>query len=154
MNPPVLVDTSVWIDHLRSGQSAASDQLALWLGDDPDRVLLNEVVVTELLRGVRADADAEDLLATLDKLAQADPLGRDDWLLSARIYRACRHAGLTIRLPMDCLIAAHAIRLNVSVLAIDRDFEAIATCTPLVLHQPTAQSLRQAQDDRALRQAQ
>ncbi len=36
---------------------------------------------------------------------------------------------------MDCLIAAHAIRLGLAVLAIDREFdrefEAIATCTPL-----------------------
>ena len=81
------------------------------------------------------------LQAALDKLLQAEPMGRSDWLLSARIYRTCRDAGLTIRSPMDCLIASHAIRLNVPVLAIDRDFEAIASCTPLRLHRPKAQWL-------------
>lgn len=138
-NQPVLVDTSVWIDHLRGRQSAAASELAGWLHDDPDCILVNEVVVTELLRGLSSEADSAQLQAALDKLLQADPMGRSDWLLSARIYRTCRDAGLTIRSPMDCLIASHAIRLNVPVLAIDRDFEAIASCTPLRLHRPKAQ---------------
>ena len=136
---PVLVDTSVWIDHLRGRQNAAASELAGWLHDDADRILVNEVVLTELLRGVGSQADGTQLQAALDKLLQADPMGRSDWLLSARIYRTCRDAGLTIRSPMDCLIASHAIRLNVPVLAIDRDFEAIASCTPLRLHRPKAQ---------------
>ena len=138
-NQPVLVDTSVWIDHLRGRQSAAASELAGWLHDDADRILVNEVVLTELLRGVSSEADGTQLQAALDKLLQADPMERSDWLLSARICRTCRDAGLTIRSPMDCLIASHAIRLNVPVLAIDRDFEAIASCTPLRLHRPKAQ---------------
>ena len=138
-NQPVLVDTSVWIDHLRGRQSAAAAELAGWLNDDPDCILVNEVVITELPRGVSSEADGKQLQAALDKLLQADPMRRSDWLLSARIYRTCRDAGLTIRSPMDCLIAAHAIRLNVPVLAIDRDFEAIASCTPLRLHSQGAQ---------------
>ena len=136
---PVLVDTSVWIDHLRGRHSAAASELAGWLQDDPDRILVNEVVITELLRGVSSEADGTQLQAALGKLLQADPMQRSDWLLSARIYRTCRDAGLTIRSTMDCLIAAHAIRLNVPVLVIDRDFEAIASCTPLRLHSPQAQ---------------
>ena len=139
MNFAVLVDTSVWIDHLRNRQNTAVAELAEWLIDEPDRILVNEVVVTELLRGVRSETAAAELCAALDNLVQADPIRRDDWLLSARIYRSCREAGLTIRSPMDCLIAAHAIRLQVPVLAIDRDFEAIASCTPLRLHRSAAQ---------------
>ena len=134
MSPAVLVDTSVWIDHLRDRPGAAVAELSGWLSDDADRILVNDVVTTELLRGVRTESDALQLQGALDKLAQADPITRTDWLLSARVYRTCRSAGLTIRSPMDCLMAAHAIRLGVAVLAIDRDFEAIASCTPLHLH--------------------
>ena len=134
MTAPVLVDTSVWIDHLRDRPGAAVAELAGWLSDDADRILVNEVVTTELLRGVRSDRDAMQLQGALDKLAQADPIRREDWLLSARVYRTCRAAGLTLRSPMDCLMASHALRLQVAVLAIDRDFEAIASCTPLRLH--------------------
>ena len=136
---PVLVDTSVWIDHLRGRHSAPASELAGWLQDDPDRILVNEVVVTELLCGVSSQADSAQLQVALGKLLQADPMQRSDWLLSARIYRTCRDAGLTIRSPMDCLVAAHPIRLQVPVLAIDRAFEAIASCTPLRLHSPQAQ---------------
>ena len=135
----VLVDTSVWIDHLRARRNAPAAELAGWLSDEPDRILVNEVVITELLRRVRNEADAARLQMALDKLLQADPIGRDDWLLSAGVYRLCREAGLTIRSPMDCLIASHAIRLQVPVLASDRDFEAIAACTPLRLYSPVAQ---------------
>lgn len=119
-NQTALVDTSVSIDHLRGRQSAAASTQAGWLQDDPDRILVNEVVVTELLRGVSSEADGTRLQGAFDKLLQADPIGRTDWLLSARIYRTCRAVRLTIKSPMDCLIVADAIRLKVPVLAIDR----------------------------------
>ena len=133
-NQTALVDTSVSIDHLRGRQSAAASTQAGWLQNDPDRILVNEVVVTELLRGVSSEADGARLQGAFDKLLQADPIGRTDWLLSARIYRTCRAARLTIRSPMGCLIVADAIRLKVPALAIDRNFEAIASFTPLRLY--------------------
>jgi predicted nucleic acid-binding protein len=135
----VLVDTSVWINHFRNVPSLPVAELQLWLDEDPDRVLLNEVVVTELLRGVRDEAEAARMRALLEELPQAEPLQRDDWLASADIYRTCRQAGLTIRSPMDCLIAAHAMRLRRPVMAVDRDFDAIASCLPLALHRSLPQ---------------
>jgi hypothetical protein len=138
MNGPVLVDTSVWIDHLRGRPSAAALQLAAWLADDPDRIVVNEVVTTELVRGFNDEAEALELQGALDKLPQADALARADWLQSASLYRRCRRAGLTVRSPMDCLIAAHAIRLNLPLLAIDRDFDTIATQVPLQLFKVVA----------------
>lgn len=139
MSLQVLVDTSVWIDHFHNRPSAPVGALQFWLAEDPDRVLLDEVIVTELLRGARDETDAARLQELLEQLPQADPLQRGDWVVSADIYRRCRRAGLTIRSPMDCLIAAHALRLGRPVLSVDRDFAAIASCVPLVLHRPPAQ---------------
>ena len=139
MTRPVLVDTSVWINHFRNLPSVQVAMLQFWLDEDPDQVLLNEVVVTELLRGARDEAAAHTLRELLEQLPQAEPLQRDDWLASAHIYRLCRKSGLTIRSPMDCLIAAHAMRLRRPVLAMDRDFDAIASCVPLALHRALAQ---------------
>jgi hypothetical protein len=138
MNGAVLVDTSVWIDHLRGRPSVAAAQLAAWLADEPDFIVVNEVVATELARGFNDESEALELLNALDKLPQADPLQRADWLQSASLYRRCRRAGLTVRSPMDCLIAAHALRLQLPLLAIDRDFEAIATQAPLLLFKTAA----------------
>src|SRR5664279_2088803 len=42
------------------------------------------------------------------------------------LYQQCRRKGETVRSPNDCLIAAIAIRVGVSVLHRDRDFDAIA----------------------------
>jgi predicted nucleic acid-binding protein len=137
MTGAVPVETSVWIDHLRGTEGLRSARLATWRADEPDRILVNEVVTTELLQGLRSEADAAELHSALEKLVQAEPLGPGDWLLSARTYRTCRQAGLTIRSPMDCLIAAHSIRLQVPALAVDRNFDAIATCTGLrVIERP------------------
>ncbi len=49
------------------------------------------------------------------------------------MYRACRRQGVTVRSSVDCLIAAVAIRRDIPVLHLDRDFGAIATCTGLQL---------------------
>ena len=55
------------------------------------------------------------------------------WVIpgSATIYRELRQRGLTVRFPIDALIAAVAIRLDVPVLHRDRDFDAVARHTPL-----------------------
>lgn len=134
----MLVDASVWIDHFKNRGSAAALQPAHWLGDDPGRILVDPVVTTELPRGVRDEAATGRLLSMLDKLPQAGGIDCADWLTSARIHRVCRGAGLTIRSPMDCLLAAHALRPGASVLAVDRDFDAIASQLPPALHAPTA----------------
>ncbi len=133
----VLVDSSVWIDHFRNRDTPAAVLLARWLAEEPDRVVVNHIVSCELLRGMRSEAAAATLQAHLDRLPQADAITDADWLASAAIYRRCRGAGLTIRSPMDCLIAAQAMRLKLPLLAIDRDFHAIAALHTLVLHATT-----------------
>jgi len=45
---------------------------------------------------------------------------------AARIYGACRAAGVTIRSSVDCLIARIAIEHDLALLHDDRDFEDIA----------------------------
>ena len=47
------------------------------------------------------------------------------------LYRSGRRAGLTIRSSVDCLIAACALRHNLTVLHCDRDFEFLKEVSPL-----------------------
>ena len=54
-----------------------------------------------------------------------------DWLDAATIYRELRWRGVVVRSPIDTLIAAAAIRLDVPVLHHDRDFGHIARYTSL-----------------------
>ena len=55
-----------------------------------------------------------------------------DYLEAANIYRSLRKRGLTIRSPVDCLIAALAIKHKVSLLHKDSDFALISQQFPLV----------------------
>jgi predicted nucleic acid-binding protein len=59
-----------------------------------------------------------------------------DYEDAAALYRSCRSQGVTVRRLTDCLIAAVAIRSAMPVLHADRDFDLIATCTPLKIEAP------------------
>jgi predicted nucleic acid-binding protein len=59
------------------------------------------------------------------------PLRSEVNLAATDLYRAARRAGITVRSGVDCLIAACAIRNDLEVLHRDRDFDALATVSPL-----------------------
>jgi predicted nucleic acid-binding protein len=50
---------------------------------------------------------------------------------AADLYRRARRAGLTIRSGVDCLIAACAIRHDLTILHHDRDYPALAKVSAL-----------------------
>jgi len=87
----------------------------------------------ELLAGEREEravARIRDMLAHFE-LVPAE--GLVDYNEAASIYRACRRRGEALRSLLDCVIAAVAIRVEASVLHLDRDFDAIARHTTLEL---------------------
>jgi len=59
------------------------------------------------------------------------PLGRLVVDEAVDLYRRARRAGFTVRSGVDCLIAACALRHNLTVLYADRDFPAIAKVSQL-----------------------
>ncbi len=50
------------------------------------------------------------------------------------LYRIARHRGLAIRSSIDCLIAACALRHNLTILHRDRDYPLLAKVSPLREH--------------------
>lgn len=55
----------------------------------------------------------------------------EDYDQAAAIYGLCRSRGETVRVLIDCLIGALAIRADLPVLHCDSDFDALARHTPL-----------------------
>ena len=53
------------------------------------------------------------------------------YLEAASLYRSARRSGLTIRSPVDCLIASCALRHDLGILHYDRDYTSLARITPL-----------------------
>jgi predicted nucleic acid-binding protein len=127
----ILIDTSAWIEYLRATGSAAAVEVRRLLADEAEQVAMCEPVAMEILSGVSDDAT----YAKLERLVNGLPsLGVDnavDFRAAARIYRAARRSGQTIRSINDCLIAALAIRHGARIVHRDADFDVIAAMTTL-----------------------
>ncbi len=79
------------------------------------------IILTEVLQGIREDSEfnrTQDLLGNLVFL----PMQYYVFLRSAEIYRNLRRKGITIRKPVDCMIAAVAIENDIPLLHNDKDF--------------------------------
>jgi predicted nucleic acid-binding protein len=128
----ILVETSAWIDYLRATDSGADRRLReLIAAAGP--IAVTEVVMMEVLAGA-ADEAAAAYLARLLRRSEWLPVdGLADYEAAARLYRACRAGGDTVRGLNDCLIAVVALRHDAAVLTRDRDFALIARHAPLRL---------------------
>jgi len=123
----ILVDTSVWIEHFRRSSRIDLDAVL-----DLDEVVTCLPVVQEVLQGF--DDHGAYTLARGAMLAfpiVESPLSDGVYLLAVDLYRSARRAGLTVRSSVDCLIGACALRNSLTVLHLDRDFDALARISPL-----------------------
>lgn len=83
-------------------------------------------VVQEVLQGFRDEHSYHRArTAMLNFPVVESPLERDVFLEAAGLYRAARQVGVTVRSGVDCLIAACALRHGLTVVHVDRDFDAL-----------------------------
>ena len=125
----ILIDTSAWIDFF---QGVASHEKTL-LKDCLSRrehIFIAGVIVQEILQGIRDDSQYRTIREFLFLFSKIDTQFADH-VDAASIYRDLRKRGATIRSPVDCLIAALAIRHRLFLLHKDRDFTVIARHHPL-----------------------
>lgn len=126
----MIVDSSVWIAHLRGTNSTGARRLASALaGREP--IQMPDIVLLEVLRGARSPRDflrLERAFVTLPRFVPADArqLARN----AALLYARCRWAGFTPRSGNDCLIASCAIEAGLPLLHADQDFRRIARVEP------------------------
>lgn len=127
---PVLVDTSVWIDHLRGNHAAHVAALRALLAR-PRAVATAPPILQEILQGATTPESFAALRArfmAIRCVAPADDVGAA--IESAQLFLECRMRGRTPRSSNDCLIACIAIENGLTLLANDRDFDAIAAVEP------------------------
>ena len=131
----VLVDTSTWVEFLRGTGSAHNR----WIRDAiraGTPLGWTEPILYELTAGARGRRRGEELRALLLRGPLLAVQGMQDWEDAAHLYRSARAKGLTVRSSMDCLIAVVALRTGSRLLAVDRDFDALAQVSGLELAQP------------------
>jgi len=117
----VIVDTTVWIDYLRG---AATEQAA-WLDRELDRqrIGLTDLILCEVLQGVRGDATVARVQRELCKFIVCSTGGSRLAIAAARNYRFLRNQGRTVRKTIDCLIATFCLESGHALLHRDRDFD-------------------------------
>lgn len=117
----VIVDTTVWVDYFRG----ASNPEVEWRDAELDRqrLGLTDLILCEVLLGVRDESAARGVERQSLKLEVFESCGLDLGREAARNYRLLRGRGQTVRKTIDCLIATFCIRGGHSLLHRDRDFD-------------------------------
>ena len=120
----VLVDTTVWIDFFadRSEPHVAAVEKLI---ENEEDLCLCGIILAEVLQGIRSDEDYIKTKDYLDDLVLL-PMQHATFIRAAEVYRSLRKRGVTIRKPVDCMIASVAIEHDIPLLHNDRDFNYMA----------------------------
>lgn len=119
-----LCDTSVWIDYLNGRDTAKTDRLDGLI--EQDSVVVGDLILFELLQGVRGEREHRALLRRLEPFGCVEMLGRHNALRAAENHRSLRALGITIRKAIDLFIGTFCIENDLPLLHNDRDFEPMA----------------------------
>lgn len=130
----MIVDTTVWVDYLQGARNPETDWLHAEL--DRQRLGLTDIILCEVLQGVRDDAVARQVEAALARCEVFETGGVVLAREAARNYRALRSRGHTVRKTIDCLIATFCMQQGHSLLHRDRDFDPFERLLGLLVMHP------------------
>lgn len=116
----ILVDSSVWIAHLRGQQTPAVAKLEAAASREP--LLIGDLILLEVLQGARDEAHAARIERGLRRYALVPLLDADLAPLAARNYRKLRERGITIRKTADIIIGTFCIEHRHTLLHDNRAF--------------------------------
>ena len=116
----ILVDSSVWIDHLNDVPTQPVGRLRALIPTRP--LLVGDLILCKVLQGLRTEAEArrvERILRRFETISLLDP---ELAVQAAANYRFLRRKGITVRKTIDLVIATFCIERGHALLHSDRDF--------------------------------
>ena len=116
----ILVDSSVWIAHLRGHRTSATAKLEAAAGREP--LLIGDLILLEVLQGARDESHAARIERGLRRYVLVPLLDADLAPRAARNHRKLSELGITIRKTADIIIGTFCIERGHSLLHDDRDF--------------------------------
>src|SRR4051794_11582131 len=121
----IVVDSSIWIAHLRGEQAGPVRKLRSIA--EADEILVGDLILLEVLSGARDEAHAARIERDLRHFTIEPML--DDRLAAraAANYRELRRRGSTVRKTIDVIIGTFCLEYGHSLLHDDRDFDPFAT---------------------------
>lgn len=117
----IVVDSSVWIDYLNDIETPSTLVLDRLVDKQP--LIVGDLVMCEVLRGLRTDAQADAVEQILRRYVVVSMASDQLACSAARHYRYLRGKGVTVRGTIDILIATYCIENDHTLLHADRDFE-------------------------------
>jgi predicted nucleic acid-binding protein len=117
----IIVDTTVWVDYLRGTHNPETE----WLEIEADRkrLGLTDLILCEVLQGVRNEQEFGKVRTELQKFAIFETGGEELAIAAATNFRIIRQKGKTVRKTIDCLIATFCVMNGHALLHRDRDFD-------------------------------
>jgi predicted nucleic acid-binding protein len=117
----ILVDSSVWIDHLGNVFTRPVRRLRQLV--EQERILVGDLILCEVLQGVRSETQAREVEAALRRFELVTLADPDLAVKAAENYRFLRRRGITIRTTVDLIIGTFCMERGHALLHSDRDFE-------------------------------
>jgi predicted nucleic acid-binding protein len=116
----MLVDSSVWIAHLRGSLTPATAKLEVAVSREP--ILVGDLILLEVLQGARDELHAARIERGLRRFEIVPLLDANLAPRAAKNYRRLRDMGITVRKTNDIVIGTFCIERGCSLLHDDRDF--------------------------------
>ncbi len=123
----LVVDSSVWIDFFNDVDHPAVELLQQLLDHGEVRLVVPDLVLFEVLRGFRHEHSHRQARRLMESLQVQSTGGSELALAAAQHYRSLRAQGITVRSPIDVLVASYCIENDYALLHRDRDFTAFET---------------------------
>ena len=120
----LVVDSSVWVDFFNDTANPAADLLQHLLDHGEVRLVVPDLVLFEVLRGFRHEHDYRQARLLMETLSIEAAGGTALALAAAQHYRSLRAQGVTVRSPIDVLVASFCIERDYALLHRDKDFDA------------------------------
>jgi predicted nucleic acid-binding protein len=117
----IVVDSSVWIAHLRETDSVSVGKLRHL--DDTQEILVGDLILLEVLQGALNEPHAQLIERNLRQFTIVPMLDPATAVEAARNYRMLRQRGITIRRTVDMIIGTFCILGGHALLHDDRDFD-------------------------------
>lgn len=130
----LLLDSTVWIDAQRGTMTDAVRFVES--RDDSEEIATTGIIFQEVLQGIRTQAQYDRMRQAMWSALILEPRELSTYEVAAQLYRTARAAGLTVRKPNDCLIAAIALEHGALLVHNDRDFIALSQVEPALVVYP------------------
>lgn len=122
----IVVDSSVWIGNLRGDSSEPVRKLRAYAETEDDQILVGDLILLEVLQGVRDEAHATRIERSLRRYPITPMLSDRLAVRAAYNYRSLRGRGITVRKTVDMIIGTYCIEGGHRLLHDDRDFDPMA----------------------------